>query len=156
MNKTCKSFLQSHGDSLSCICYSRSHMNYSSQSKNSNIEETYVCVRYRGFDLFKYQTFANSTNKMLDDHLSRHSLTHILTFISEKGKTKQIHVQRQINHYLLCCQINPFKKIIHANNLFHLVFSLFNIFSVSSSPHVCYKLSVYLDYINICIYTCLN
>lgn len=88
MNNICKSFLQSHGHSLSCICYSRSHMNYSCQSKNGNIKETYVCVRSRGFDLFKYQTFANSTNKMLDGHLSRQSLTHVLTFISEKGKTK--------------------------------------------------------------------
>ena len=61
-------------------------MNYSWQSKNGNIKETYVYVRCRGFDLFKYQAFANSANKILDDHLSRHFLTHILTFISEKDK----------------------------------------------------------------------
>lgn len=105
-------------------------MNYSSQSKNDNTEETSVSVLDLEFDIFKYQAFANNTNKLFIDHFSRHSLTYILTLSVRKERQNRYVFKGRLIIIMLCCQINPFKVIIQTNNLFHLSFSLFNTFSL--------------------------
>lgn len=64
--------------------------------------------RSRGFGSFKYQAFANNTNKLFNVPPYQ-TLTHIFTVSVKKGRQNRYVFKDRLILIMFCCRINKFK-----------------------------------------------